>query len=94
MAALVAAGLEEQAIARIELTESLGSLKEVIEKNSTFDQSPELFCFGLLQDFDVRPLAALVAPRPVKFVQPSDRVKAEVGPLRGWYETLGARFDL
>jgi dienelactone hydrolase len=94
VAALVAAGLEEQAIARIELTESLGSLKEVIEKNSTFDQSPELFCFGLLQDFDVRQLAALVAPRPVKFVQPSDRVKAEVEPLRAWYETLGARFDL
>jgi dienelactone hydrolase len=94
VAALVAVGIEEQAIAGVELNESLGSLKEVLEKNSTFDQSPELFCFGLLQDFDVRPLAALVAPRPVKFTQPSDRVKTEMQPLKAWYETLGARFEL
>jgi len=30
--------------------------------------SPELFCFGLLEHFDVKQLAALVAPRPVALV--------------------------
>ena len=27
--------------------------------------APELFCFGLLEWFDVKQLTALVAPRPV-----------------------------
>ena len=74
---LVAAALEPEAIAGVELHGSLGSLKEIIERNATVDQSPEAFCFGLLEQFDVRQLAALVAPRPVAFRQPSDRVKQE-----------------
>ncbi|MBI3466683.1 MAG: acetylxylan esterase, partial [Planctomycetes bacterium] len=66
--ALVAAGLEDRAIGGVRLRGSLGSLKEVIEKNNwSFEQAPELFCFGLLEAFDIPQLAALVAPRPVKF---------------------------
>ncbi len=66
VAALVAAAMEEKAIGRVELHESLGSLKEVIHNNWTFIQGPELFCFGLLEAFDIEHLAALVAPRPVR----------------------------
>ena len=61
----VAAALEEKAIAGLELRNPLGSLKEVITKNVGVNQQPELFCFGLLEQFDVPQLRALVAPRPV-----------------------------
>ena len=36
---------------------------------------------------------ALVAPRPVRFVEPSERVRSEMADLRAWYETLGRKFD-
>ena len=63
--ALVAAGLEENAIDRLELHGVLGSLKTVIEQDWTVDQKPELFCFGLLEAFDIPQLTALVSPRAV-----------------------------
>jgi len=62
---LVAAALEDKAVAALELHNPLTSLKEIIEQNATAEQKPELFCFGLLEWFDVKQLAALVAPRPV-----------------------------
>jgi dienelactone hydrolase len=61
--ALVAAGLEEQAIARLDLHDSFPSLKAVIQQNHTFEEMPELFCFGLLEAFDMGQLQALTAPR-------------------------------
>lgn len=65
--ALVAAALEENAIGNLELHDSLSSLKQIIENNWGVHQRPELFCFGLLEQFDIPQLAALVAPRQVKF---------------------------
>ena len=59
----------------------------------TVRQKPELFCFGLLECCDVKQLAALVAPRPVRFVEPGQRVKDELGGLGAWYRMLGAEFD-
>jgi hypothetical protein len=63
--ALVAGGLEQQAIIGLELHDSLRSLTEVITQNRKFEQMPELFCFGLLKEFDILQMRALVAPRPV-----------------------------
>ena len=91
--ALVAAALETDAIGRLELHGSLGSLKEVIEQNWGVNQKPELFCFGLLEAFDIRHLTALVAPRAVKFVDVSDRLRQESTGLREWYHVLGHEFD-
>ena len=54
------------AIARLELHHAFPSLKAVIEQNHTFEQMPEMFCFGLLEAFDMEQLMALVAPRPVQ----------------------------
>ncbi len=93
MFALVAAALEDKAIGRVELHGSLGSLKEVIEQNWAVNQKPELFCFGLLEAFDVKQLAALVAPRPVGLAEPSDRVRTELADLDEWYRLLGREFD-
>jgi hypothetical protein len=90
---LVAAGLEQKAIGRLELQGALGSLKEVVERNRSVDQMPEMFCFGLLDAFDVKQLSALVAPRPVVLIDPSSRTKAELAGLKGWYTVLGREFD-
>ena len=76
--ALVAAALEEKAIAGVVLHEPLGSLKELIESSREFSASPELFCFGLLASFDLKQVAGLVAPRPVELHRASDRAKAEL----------------
>ena len=62
---LIAAALEEKAVAGVELHGALGSLKEIIEKDWTVDKTPEMFCFGLLESFDIPQLTALVAPRKV-----------------------------
>ena len=90
---LVAAALEPKAIAGLELHQAWGTLKEVIEQNLAADDTPELFCFGLLEQFDIMQLAAIVAPREVSWHQPSRRVRKELSPLRQWNATLGVTFD-
>ena len=59
--ALVAAALEPKAIMGIEQTGGMTSLKEVIEKNGAVDKTPELFCFGLLEYFDIPQLKAMAS---------------------------------
>jgi hypothetical protein len=64
--ALVAAAVEPTAFQSLELRDSWPSLKEFIDRNLELKHAPELGCFGLLQEFDVPQLEALVHPRPVK----------------------------
>ena len=47
----------------------MDSLKEIIEKGVGVDKMPEMFCFGLLREFDMKELIALAAPRPVEIVK-------------------------
>ena len=63
--ATVAAALEEKSIGSLELRQPLGSLQELLTNNVGVNQQPELFCFGLLEQFDVPQLRALVVPRRV-----------------------------
>jgi hypothetical protein len=93
VAALVAAALEPKYIAAVELHQAMGSLKEIIEQNKIVEQSPELFCFGLLEYFDLREIAALVAPRPLVFAKATERQKREMKDLEGFYKILGRDFD-
>jgi len=90
--ALVAAALEQTAIRQVELHDALGSLKEIIERSLTVNTSPELFCFGLLEQFDVKHLVALIAPRPVTLENSTDRMKQELADLGRWYGLLGSTF--
>lgn len=92
--ALIAAALEEDAIGGVRLSQSLGSLKEVIERNWTVNEKPEMFCFGLLESFDVKHLVALVAPRPVIFLEPSERLRLEMTELKEESASLGAHVEL
>lgn len=91
--ALVAAAVDDSAIGALELRGSLGSLKEAIEAQTPYAQSPELFCFGLLEAADVFQLAAACAPRPVRFVDPSPRLQAETAGLKTWYKAWGVDLD-
>jgi Acetyl xylan esterase (AXE1) len=68
--ALVAAGLEEKAVGGLELNGPFGSLKEVIDQNRSVNQMPEVFCFGLLEMFDVPQMTRLIAPRRVAVNRP------------------------
>jgi len=63
--ALVAAAVETDAIAGVRLFGPMRSLKEPIEKSLSVTEAPELFCFGLLEWFDMAQIEALVSPRPV-----------------------------
>src|SRR5262249_48174982 len=91
--ALVAAALNDKAISSVTLHGALGSLKDVIEQNRGVEQSPELFCFGLLEQVDVRQLGALVAPRPCTFVKRSERARTELTGMVAWYKLAGREFD-
>lgn len=97
LAALVAAALEPAAIGGLELGRSLASLREVIERNLSAEEAPELFPFGLLEVADIRELVGLVAPRPVRFAggdaELSERLRAELAGIADWHELLGSRGD-
>jgi hypothetical protein len=69
LVALVAASLEPKALAALRLHQPMDTLKELIEKGVGVDKMPEMFCFGLLREFDMKELVALVAPRPVELVK-------------------------
>jgi pimeloyl-ACP methyl ester carboxylesterase len=63
---LVAAVLEPQAIGRVTQRDAMSSLKQfVLDQNKGVSEAAELFCFGLLEHFDVPQLQSLVAPRPI-----------------------------
>ena len=76
--ALVAAALEDRAIGGMTLRAPMASLKEPIEETRSYADSPELFCFGLLEWFDLKDVAGFVAPRPIRLEDPSPRAQQEL----------------
>ena len=67
--ALCAAGLEPRGIDGVTLNGSYTSLKQVLKENLAVNQYPELFCFGLLEQFDIADLKALVGANKVRSVK-------------------------
>ena len=59
----------------------------------SLQEAPELFCFALLEEFDLRQLVALVAPRPVRFTNASERVQREMEALDPCYEHQGIKIQ-
>ncbi|MDX2036122.1 MAG: hypothetical protein SFX72_05685 [Isosphaeraceae bacterium] len=66
VAALCASALEPDATAELILEEALGSLHTLIDERVPYDRAPELFCFGLLESFDLDDLARLSQPKPLE----------------------------
>jgi hypothetical protein len=92
--ALIASALEPRAIAGLDLHDSLGSLKEIIESDWSVSQAPEMFCFGLLEVADIRQLTALSAPRPVTFYHASERLQKELNGLEPIFDGRGGKIQL
>ena len=67
--ALFAAAIETEAIDELQLHDSLESLRQVIDENWTVQKYPELFCFGLLEQFDLPEISKLVEPRLISRVE-------------------------
>jgi hypothetical protein len=88
LSSLVASAVEPEAVAGLELYGALATLKQAVEQDRTALDAPELFCFGLLEKFDVRTLAALSAPRPVAFVSPDGRLPDELSGLHAFRELV------
>jgi len=90
--ALCAASLSSD-ITALELRECMGTFREIIETNKSYETSPELFCFGLLETTDINQLVRMVAPRPVKLVRPAERALQTCGDVKEWYRMMGVKFD-
>ena len=56
LVALCAGAIENEAIAAVQTPDSFQSLKQILEKNISVETAPELFCFGLLESFDIADL--------------------------------------
>lgn len=59
LVASVAAALDSTAITSVRTHDELSTLKQIIGQNLGVDQAPELFCFGLLESFDIPQIQAL-----------------------------------
>lgn len=58
----VAAGQENERPQRLELSSALISLREIVENNWSVEKFPELFCFGLFAQGDLRDFIELAQP--------------------------------
>ena len=59
LAALVAGALETKAVSTVRTKDGLASLHDILAQNLSVDKTPELFCFGLLEWFDIPQITAL-----------------------------------
>ena len=59
--ALTAAAMEPESLGELKPSQQMETLHDVIQNNWTVIENPELFCFGLLEFFDVPQLKALAA---------------------------------
>lgn len=90
LVALCAAAISSEGqLTEVVLNESLGSLKQVIEEQTSYNDAPDLFSFGLLESFDIKQIAALAAPARITFPSATDRVKKELAGLDTFWKLLG-----
>lgn len=61
--AQLAAAADPEAFQEVKLVRAPASLREVLDRDLAFTDAPELFCFGLLEYFDLPQLKALAARR-------------------------------
>ncbi len=60
--ALTSAALNPELFQTVQITGGFKSLKEIVEQDMTVSQAPELFCFGLMETFDIPELTSLALP--------------------------------
>lgn len=57
------AGAVEPSVGGVETIQAFASLKDILQRNLSIEKEPELFCFGLLEEFDMPVFERLMAPR-------------------------------
>jgi hypothetical protein len=57
---LTAAALDRSMFEKTDEHQPLNSLKDLVEKNFSVEQAPELFCFGLLEATDLPQMRQVV----------------------------------
>jgi len=65
---LSACALNKNRVAYLSIRDSLSSLKNLIEEHNDYETCPPLFCFGLLEQFDVPELITLCYPVKVETI--------------------------
>jgi hypothetical protein len=63
--ALVACALKPALVHALETQNLMDSLARLVEWPKAYADAPSLFCFGLLEQFDIADLIDLCAPLPV-----------------------------
>ncbi|MCZ2340708.1 MAG: hypothetical protein LC104_02795 [Bacteroidales bacterium] len=91
---MAAAAAVPEAFAGLDLTDPLGSLKQVIEEDRPYAQTPEVFGFGLLEVADVPQLLTLTANKRVTVRSASERFQKETVTLNTIYKQSGGVLDL
>ena len=69
--AVTTAALRPDLFDQVETVNGFSSLEEIIEQDITVQQAPELFCFGLLEQFDILDLKLIA--EGVKFVESTNK---------------------
>ncbi len=90
--ALCATAAEPGIAEKVTALRCFASLKQLTIRGLSYDQYSPLFCFGLLEAFDIRELIALAAPTEVGLRNPladAEMVREELAPLGDYYRSLG-----
>ena len=74
--ALLAAALDSTAISEVRIEKGIKSLRHLLTKPVPHAEAPELFCLGLLPEFDLERLVALA--KRVRVVQRSEFAISEI----------------
>ena len=72
VAALSACALHNSRVDSVTIEDYPTSLKNLVEDHADYEVHPALFCFGLLEQFDVAELVALCSPAKVEMIGASE----------------------
>jgi dienelactone hydrolase len=90
--AAVAAALDERRVEELLTVALPASLKLLIEERVEYADCPELFCFGLLEQFDIREILGMAAARKITLwdtAGPPERVEHELAALTTFAALVG-----
>lgn len=89
LATLVACASQSDGCEQIELHDCRSGLRQAVLRPVRHARdTPELYCFGLLEHFDLCQLAAMSAPRQVEFCTDDPLLREQIAPLDALYESL------
>ncbi|HEX5447234.1 MAG TPA: acetylxylan esterase [Pirellulales bacterium] len=95
--AIVAAALHhgppEDGLDRLELSLPLATLRQIIEEDRGAEW-PEMFCFGLLEEFDIKPLLALTSAPEITIRAADQRMREAFSDLAQHCRASGKSLEL